>query len=85
MAKKKHPQTTSDRELRAYYDKTSELQEGAAIRPVRAGFPKPRRLVALRLEEETLEGVKRLALRKGLNYSTLMRMWITERLRREAR
>ena len=46
-------------------------------------FPKPRRLVALRLEEETVAGVRRLAAEKGLNYSTLMRMWITERLRRE--
>ena len=47
-------------------------------------FPKPRKLIALRLEEETLAGVKRLAAERGLNFSTLMRMWITERLRREA-
>ena len=46
-------------------------------------FPKPRRLIALRLEEATLAGVKRLAAERGLNFSTLMRMWITERLRRE--
>ena len=45
--------------------------------------PKPRRLVALRLDEAILEGIKRHAARKGLNYSTLMRMWLTERLRRE--
>lgn len=73
----------TDRELRAYYEKSSRLAEGVAIRPLEASFPKPRRLIALRLEEETLEGVKRLAAQKGLNYSTLMRMWITERLRRE--
>ncbi len=72
-----------DKKLRAYYDKSSKLDEGGPLRPVKMSFPKPRLLVALRLEEETLEGVKRLAAAKGLNYSTLMRMWITERLRRE--
>jgi predicted DNA binding CopG/RHH family protein len=80
----KHRRIPTDRELRAFYEKHSALTANAALRPVRLRFPKPRRLVALRLEEETLEAVKRLAARKGLNYSTLMRMWITERLRREA-
>ena len=74
---------SKDRALRKYYDASSSLAEGAEIRPVRMGFPKPRRLVALRLDEETLADVRRLAAAKGLNYSTLMRMWITERLRRE--
>jgi len=37
------------------------------------------------MEKETLDAVKRLAARKGLNFSTLMRMWITERLRVESR
>lgn len=81
MAKKTSRPT--DAELRRFYDKSSSLQEGKRVRPVKMGFPKPRRLVALRLEEETLEAVRRLAAQKGLNYSTLMRMWITERLRDE--
>ncbi len=83
MNKRERKTGASDRDLRAYYDKSSELAEDAVIRPVKIEFPNPRRLVALRLEEETLAGVKRLAASKGLNYSTLMRMWITERLRRE--
>lgn len=70
--------------MRASYERTSALASDHSVRSVKMSFPKPRRLIALRLEEETLEGVKRLAARKGLNYSTLMRMWITERLRREA-
>jgi predicted DNA binding CopG/RHH family protein len=77
--------TTGAREkaLRRYYDRSSALAEGRDAGAVRARFPKPRRLVALRLDEETLEGVRRLATEKGLNYSTLMRMWITERMKRE--
>ena len=73
-----------DKALRKYYDRTSSLEEGGPIRPVSMTFPKPRRLVALRLEEETIAAVRRIAAQKGLNYSTLMRMWITERLGQEA-
>ena len=73
---------SKDRKLRKYYDESSMLAEGRAI-PVPMSFPKPRRLVALRLDEETIADVRRLAGEKGLNYSTLMRMWITERLRHE--
>ena len=69
--------------LREYYGRTSLLEEGKSIHAVNATFPKPRRLVALRLEEETVSAIRRLAAAKGLNYSTLMRMWITERLRKE--
>ncbi len=72
-----------DAGLRRTYDKTSSLEEDGRARPVSIAFPKPRRLVALRLEEDSLEEIKRLAARKGLNFSTLMRMWITERLLRE--
>lgn len=81
MAKKKS--RTKDEDLRRYYARNSALSEGRGGPAVKASFPKPRRLVALRLDEETLEAVRRLAARKGLNYSTLMRMWITERMRRE--
>ena len=75
--------TGRDRALRDYYDRTSELDQGKKVRHAAMTFPKPRRLVALRLEEETIEAIRRLAAHKGLNYSTLMRMWITERLRQE--
>lgn len=73
----------SDKELRDYYDRTSLFEQGKEGKPVIMTFPKPRRLVALRLEPETVEAIRRLAAHKGINYSTLMRMWITERLRQE--
>lgn len=75
----------TDAELREYYDRTSSLEEGRPGRRVHMTFPKPRCLIAMRLEEETIEAVKRLAAERGLNYSTLLRMWITERLRRETK
>lgn len=73
----------SDEALRKYYDTHSELGAGRKLQIVQMKFPKPRRLVALRLEDETLSALRRIAERKGLNYSTLMRMWITERLSQE--
>ena len=72
-----------DSDLRNYYARSSSLHEGREGERVALSFPKPRRLVALRLDEDTLDAVRRLAAHKGLNYSTLMRMWITERLRQE--
>jgi predicted DNA binding CopG/RHH family protein len=83
MAKRKKRPELTDRQLRDYYDKHSLLGEGVRIRPVKMEFRIPRVLIALRMDEETLEGLKRVAQRKGLNYSTLARMWITERLREE--
>ncbi|MFA6091576.1 MAG: hypothetical protein WCU88_00260 [Elusimicrobiota bacterium] len=75
----------SDRALRRYYDETSSLDAGGRIKSVDASFPRPRRLVALRLDEDALAAIRRLAAAKGLNFSTLMRMWIIERLRSETR
>lgn len=73
----------TDRELRDYYDKHSALEEGARIRPVKIEFTNPRVLIAMRLDDKTLVELKKVAARKGLNYSTLARMWITEKLREE--
>ena len=81
--KKAKESSKRDKALRKHYDRTSSLEEGDPIHPVSMTFPKPRRLVALRLEEETIAALRRIAAQKGLNYSTLMRMWITERLGQE--
>lgn len=83
MAKPKKGLIVREKALRKYYDQSSALEEGGKRERVSLSFPKPRRLVAIRLEEETVDLIRRLAAQKGLNYSTLMRMWITERLRQE--
>ncbi len=90
MKKTENRKKMTDEELRDWYDKTSMVDQGI-VRPVKMTFAKglkikivsPRRLVALRLEDDTLAKIKEIAAHKGLNYSTLMRMWITERLRQE--
>ncbi|OGS36516.1 MAG: hypothetical protein A3J82_01665 [Elusimicrobia bacterium RIFOXYA2_FULL_69_6] len=85
MAKEKRKADGRDKELREYYDRSSALAADGPLQPLKVSFPRPRRLVALRLEEDTVSAIKHIAARKGLNYSTLMRMWLTERLVRERR
>lgn len=72
----------TDQELRDYYDTHSAMGKGP-LRPVKMEFAKPRALIAMRIDDEILIGLKKVAARKGLNYSTLARMWIAERLREE--
>ncbi|HBL15355.1 MAG TPA: hypothetical protein DD417_00965 [Elusimicrobia bacterium] len=73
----------SDKSLRRRYAKTSTLASSEPVEPVHLRFPKPRRLIALRMDDAALDAIRRIAARKGLNYSTLMRMWLTERLHLE--
>jgi predicted DNA binding CopG/RHH family protein len=82
MAKRKKRREMTDKELRDYYAKHSAMEKGP-LRPVKIDFPSPRVLIALRMDEKTLDEIKVVAARKGLNFSTLARMWITERLREE--
>ena len=81
--KKLKPRIVRDEDLRAFYERTSSLTARGRVKSVRLAFAKPRRLVALRLEDETIAAIRELAQQKGLNFSTLMRVWITERLRQE--
>ena len=83
MAKrKKKSREMTDAELRDYYDTHSAMEKGP-LRPVKIEFTNPRVLIAMRIDDETLIELKKVAARKGLNYSTLARMWITEKLREE--
>ncbi|MFH1758205.1 MAG: CopG family antitoxin [Pseudomonadota bacterium] len=45
---------------------------------------KPKKTIALRLDPEDIKSVEQLAKRKGLNYTSLLRMWIKEHLAKEA-
>ncbi len=60
-----------------YYQDTKETQ----IRFVR----KPKKTVAVRLDPDDIRSVERIAERKGLSYTSLLRMWIKEHLEKEDR
>lgn len=42
-----------------------------------------KRAVSLRLAQATIDQVRRMAMRKGFGYQTLLRLWILERLEKE--
>ncbi len=49
-------------------------------------FKKSRKkLVSLRLDSQQIEILKKIATGKGIGYLTLVRMWITEKLKEEIR
>jgi predicted DNA binding CopG/RHH family protein len=63
--------------LQDYYRDTKE----AGIKFVR----RVKRTVAVRLDPEDIKSVERIAERKGLSYTQLLRMWIKEHLSKEER
>ena len=63
--------------FRDYYKDTKE----AGIKFVR----RPKRTVAVRLDPDDIKSVEKIAERKGLSYTSLLRMWIKEQLHKEQR
>jgi predicted DNA binding CopG/RHH family protein len=60
-----------------YYTDTKE----AGIKFVR----RRKKTVAVRLDADDIESVERIAERKGLSYTSLLRMWIKKHLQKEQR
>ena len=46
---------------------------------------KPRRTIAIRLDSEDVKAIEKIAHRKGLGYTSLLRMWIKEYLAKEGK
>lgn len=46
---------------------------------------KPKKTVAIRLDPDDIKSVEAIAQRKGLSYTSLLRMWIKEHLNKESR
>jgi predicted DNA binding CopG/RHH family protein len=60
-----------------YYRDTTE----AEIKFVR----RAKKTVAVRLDPDDIKSVEKIAARKGLSYTSLLRMWIKEHLNKEER
>ena len=61
------------------HDSTDYLDQMEDVE-VELEVPQDYRVISLRLEAKDIERVKRLAQRKGLPYTVLLRMWIKEKL-----
>ncbi len=84
--KPRQPVFASDDEEAAYWEAHSTAPHWDEMEPVEVevAAPRPRtKLISMRLNEEYLAAIKRVAREKGIPYQTLMRLWLVERLRQE--
>lgn len=80
---KKIPNFKNIEEERIFWDTTdtTELIESGELVPAKdVEFIRPLRTITIRLPEDSLKTLKLVAKKKGIGYSTLIRMWIKERL-----
>jgi len=72
----------TDKEIAEFWNTHSFIDYWDEMEEVEMTFERPPlETVSIRMEKEDLEFVKRLAKRMGIGYSTLLRIWIKEKLR----
>jgi predicted DNA binding CopG/RHH family protein len=82
--KEKLPEMTgwSDEQIAEFWethDSTDYLDQMEDVE-LKQEIPQDYRVISLRLEAEDIERAKRLARRKGVPYTVLLRIWIKEKL-----
>jgi len=85
MGKAKIPEFKSYQEEAEFWDThdITELEDELELVEEEVFVRPKKQVVSIRLERKMVEALKVLAARKGLGYSTLVRMWVMERLREE--
>lgn len=80
--KVKIPKFKSHKEEAEWWD-THDVTEIEGLELVEEGvFLKPKKqVVSIRLERRLVEQLKRIAQEKGIGHTTLVRMWVIEKLR----
>ena len=83
---KKIPKFKTDEEAARFWDTHkfedySKDTKDAGIRFIK----RPKKTVALRLDPNDIKSVEKIAERKGLSYTSLLRMWIKDSLARETK
>ncbi len=83
---KKIPKFKSDEEIAKFWNTHSLADFEHELRPAKdVVFVKPdRQVISLRLDRKIVRALKALANRKGIGYSSLLRMWILESFQKEA-
>jgi predicted DNA binding CopG/RHH family protein len=70
-------------EFWATHDATEFLDDSQPVEVTFVDARPPKTQIALRLDPETLDNLKTVARHKGVDYQTLIRAWIVERLSHE--
>lgn len=79
---KKVPKFRSEQEAAEFWDTHSPLDYPEEFKEVQVSFDRPliKRGLTIKLSEETIEELRSIANHQGIGPSTLVRMWILERL-----
>ncbi|HUU38707.1 MAG TPA: CopG family antitoxin [Candidatus Desulfaltia sp.] len=83
---KKIPKFKTKEEVARYWETHSFQDYHKDTNDAEIAFvKKPKKTVAIRLDPDDIKSVEKIAERKGLSYTSLLRMWIKEHLSREAK
>jgi predicted DNA binding CopG/RHH family protein len=83
---KKIPKFKTDEQAARFWDTHSFDVYHRDTREAEIGFVKrPKKTIAIRLDPDDMKTVEVIAQRKGLSYTSLLRMWIKEHLAKESR
>jgi predicted DNA binding CopG/RHH family protein len=83
---KKIPKFKTDKEAARFWETHSFQEYYGDTKEAGIKFLKrPKKIVALRLDPDDIKSVGKIAERKGLSYTSLLRMWIKEHLEKEER
>jgi predicted DNA binding CopG/RHH family protein len=83
---KKMPKFKSDEEAARFWETHSFEDYHRDTKEAKIGFVKrPKKTIAIRLDPDDIKTVEIIAERKGLSYTSLLRMWIKEHLAKESR
>jgi len=78
---KKIPKFKTEKEEADFWATHDSTDYLSGTREVKAKFMRPKKkLVSLRLDEKTINELKKVADRKGIGYLQLVRMWVLENL-----
>ncbi len=84
VANRKIPEFKNDEEAAKFWARHSFEDYHRDTLEAEIGFIKrPKKTVAIRLDPEDIKSVEAIAKRKGLSYTSLLRMWIKEYLAKE--
>jgi predicted DNA binding CopG/RHH family protein len=83
---KKIPKFKTDEEATRFWETHSFEEYYKDTKEAEIQFiKKPKKTIAIRLDPEDIKSVEVIAQRKGLSYTSLLRMWIKEYLAKEAK
>ncbi|MCI0469641.1 MAG: BrnA antitoxin family protein [Nitrospirae bacterium] len=80
---KKIPKFKSEKEEAVFWATHDSADYISETKEAKVKFARPqKKLVSLRLDEKTIRELKKIATRKGIGYSELVRMWVLENIQK---